>query len=525
MWLAHAVRRRRLLAPGAPALADETRTLTWRELDDRTDALACGLLGRGLVPGDRFALLSRNRLEVIELYVAAAKAGLVVCPVNPTFPAPEVEHIVANVSPACVIADAAAARRLGDALGGGTRIALDSPEFEELYAAAPRPLPLPDRDDVFAVVHTSATSGRAKGVALTHRAIAAGYTATVADFGFTADDVMLYPCPLFHGSMVVSLALLAAGGTLVVQGDFTPQRFLACVERFGVTTTFMVPSMIRFTLQAKAFGTTDLSSLREIVFGGSPMPEPLLRETVRRFGVPVRNSYGLSEGGPIGTALYTADGGDPVSSSGRMLPGCHIEILDERGERLPHGETGEVCVRGDGTMRGYWNDPEATARSLRDGWLRTGDLGRMTEDGLIHLVDRVGDVIIRGGQNVYPAEIERVLATVPGVRDVAVVAAPSEEWGQVPVAFVVADPERTPTLPELISACAAQLGSYKRPAAVRFTEEIPRNAAGKILRRVLKELLPGAGPAHPAPADPASEDRASEDRVPAAARPVAAAGV
>lgn len=274
MWLAHAVRRRCRIAPGAPALADETRTLTWRELDERTDALASGLLGLGLVPGDRLALVSRNRLETIELYVAAAKAGVIVCPVNPTFPAPEVEHIVGNVAPACVIADPAVERRIGHALGPGTRIALGSPEFEALYASAPCTLPLPDLDDVFAVVHTSATSGRAKGVALTHRSIAAGYTATVAEFGFTSDDVLLYPCPLFHGSMVVGLALLAAGGTLVVQGEFTPQRFLAGVERFGATTAFLVPSMVRFVMRAKAFATTDLSSLREIVFGGSPMPEP-----------------------------------------------------------------------------------------------------------------------------------------------------------------------------------------------------------------------------------------------------------
>ncbi|WP_324790074.1 class I adenylate-forming enzyme family protein [Streptomyces sp. H51] len=493
MWLAHAVRRRRQLAPGATALADETRTLTWQELDDRTDALACGLRDLGLTPGDRFAVVSRNRLEVVELYVAAAKAGVTVCPVNPTFPAPEVAHIVRNAGPACVIADPSAAARLGDALGAGTRVLLDSPRFAALYDTPRRALPLPDPDDVFAVVHTSATSGRAKGVALTHRAIAAGYTATVADFGFTPDDVLLYPCPLFHGSMVVGLALLAAGGTLVVQGEFTPQRFLAGVERFAATTAFLVPSMIRFVLRAKAFAATDLSSLREVIFGGAPMPEPLLREALERFGVPVRNSYGLSEGGPIATARYTLDGDTPLTSAGRMLPGCHIEILDEDGRPVPYGETGEVCVRGDGVMRGYWNDPGATARSIRDGRLRTGDLGYMDPGGLIHLVDRRGDVIVRGGQNVYPAEIERVLGEVAGVRDVAVVAAPSEEWGQVPVAFVVADGGRRPTVPELYGACAAQLGSYKRPAAVHFAEEIPRNAAGKVLRRVLKERLATAG--------------------------------
>ena len=497
MWMTQFVRRQRQLRPDAVALADENRELTWGELDARTDALAAGLLDLGARPGDRVVVCSRNRAEVIELYVAAGKAGVIVCPVNPTFPAPEVEHIVRNADPVGVIAEEAVIDRLGPVFGAGWRVCLGGEQYEALYATPPRALPLPRLDDVFALVHTSATTGLAKGVALTHRAIAAGYTATAADFGFGPGQVMLYPCPLFHGSMVVPLALLASGGTVVVQNEFTPQRFLANVRRFRPTTAFLVPSMIRFAMMAKAFDTADLSSLREIIFGGAPMPQELLREALRRFGCPVRNSYGLSEGGPIATALYTeADldenggGATPLHSSGRMLPGCHIEVLDDSGAPVPAGEIGEVCVRGDGTMQGYWRDPAATAVAIRDGWLRTGDLGHMTEDGLIYLIDRRGDVVIRGGQNVYPAEIERVLAAQPGVRDVAVVGAPSAEWGQVPVAFVVAaDADTPPQVSALLAACAAELGSYKRPADVRLVEEIPRNAAGKILRKVLKQQL------------------------------------
>jgi len=497
MWMTQFVRRQRQVRPDAVALADENRELTWGLLDARTDALAAGLLDLGACPGDRVVVCSRNRAEVIELYIAAGKAGVIVCPVNPTFPAPEVEHIVRNADPVGVIAEEAVIDRLDPALGAGWRVRLGGAQYEALYETPPRALPPARLDDVFALVHTSATTGLAKGVALTHRAIAAGYTATAADFGFGPGQVMLYPCPLFHGSMVVPLALLAAGGTVVVQNEFTPQRFLANLRRFRPTTAFLVPSMIRFAMMAKAFDAADLSSLREIIFGGAPMPRELLREALRRFGCPVRNSYGLSEGGPIATALYTesdldeAGGGTtPLHSSGRMLPGCHIEVLDDAGAPVPAGEIGEVCVRGDGTMQGYWRDPAATAAAIRDGWLRTGDLGHMTEDGLIYLIDRRGDVVIRGGQNVYPAEIERVLAAQPGVRDVAVVGAPSAEWGQVPVAFVVAaDADAPPPIPALLAACAAELGSYKRPADVRLVEEIPRNAAGKILRKVLKQQL------------------------------------
>lgn len=492
MWLTHALQRQRQRQPHAVALADQRRCLNWTELDARTDGLACALLDLGAVPGDRIAVCSRNRLEVVEVYLAAAKSGLIVCPINPTFPAPEVEHLIANVAPVGVVGEAAVLQRLAPALGPGWRLALDSPEYEAGCATGARVLPLPLMTDLFAIVHTSATTGRAKGVALSNRAVAAGYTAVVADFALTPDDVLLYPCPLFHGSMIVSLALLAAGGTLVVQSEFTPQRFLSNIERFRPTLAFLVPSMVHFALQAKAFDTTDRSSLRELIFGGSPMPEQLLRQTLTRFEVPVRSSYGTSEAGPIATARYlppgSQDRSDPLLSSGRMHPGCHIQVLDEDGQVLPAGADGEICVRNDGTMTGYWQDEKATGEAIRDGWLRTGDLGSMDPAGNIYLVARRGDVIVRGGQNVYPAEIERILLQQPGVLDAAVVAAPSPDWGQVPVAFVVGGSE-PPTAASLLTACAQQLGSYKRPAEIRFLPEVPRNAGGKILRAELKRLL------------------------------------
>ncbi|MDQ2958070.1 MAG: AMP-binding protein [Actinomycetota bacterium] len=494
MWFTHFLQRQRQRQPDALALADEKRQLTWTELDDRTEALACGLLARGAEPGDRIAVCSRNRLEVVEVYLAAAKAGLIVCPINPTFPAPEVQHIMGNVSPIGVLGDGATLQRLGSAFGTGWQLTLGEDEYEQLCATPGRLARIAKQDDIFAIVHTSATTGRAKGVALSNRAVAAGYTAVVADFSLTSEDVLLYPCPLFHGSMIVSLALLAAGGTLVIQSDFTPQRFLANIERFRPTLTFVVPSMVHFTMQAKAFDTTDLSSLRELIFGGSPMPEPLLAETLDRFGIPVRSSYGLSEAGPIASARYLPTGyrdaepSDPPLCSGRMHPGCHIEVLDSAGNRLPYGEDGEICVRNDGSMSQYWQDEVATAAAFQDGWLRTGDLGHMDPTGRLYLVARRGDVILRGGQNVYPAEIERVLLDQPGVADAAVVAAPSAEWGQVPVAFVVAGQD-VPSAVSLLAGCAGQLGSYKRPAEIRFVAEIPRNAGGKILRAALKGML------------------------------------
>lgn len=501
MWLSHVVRRNRMVRPDALAVADDRRRMTWREFEERTDSLATALLARGLRKGQRVVVCSRNRAEVLELFVAAGKSGIVVCPVNPALQEPEIEYIARNVDAAGVFAEAEALARLDAAFGGGWRVDLDTEEYERLATHPAGPLVLPRQDDVFAILQTSATTGHPKGVVITNRSISACYTAMAAEAGFGPDDVMLNPCPLFHGSMVVGLALMAAGGALVAQREFTPQRFLADVSAYRATRAFLVPSMVHFLLRAKAFDGTDLSSLTELMYGGSPISEPLLREALERFSCRFRNVYGITEGGgPIASAVFDRSDLDSTAagtgelllrSSGRMLPGCHIEIQDDDGAPLPPGEVGEVCVRGDGMMMLYWRDTTATAGAVRDGWLCTGDLGYATADGHLHLVDRRSDLIIRGGQNVYPAEIERVLRAQPGVEDVAVVAAPSTEWGEVPVAFVVAG-EPAPTTAALMRTCLSNLASYKRPTAIRFVEQIPRSAAGKILRRILREQLPAA---------------------------------
>ncbi|MEV7022100.1 AMP-binding protein [Kitasatospora sp. NPDC093558] len=516
MWISHFVRRNRALRPDAPALIDERRTVTWRELDERTDALASSLLERGVQPGDRIAVSAPNRIEVLELYFAAGKAGIVVCPINHSFPAPEVEHVAGNSGPVGVFAEQAVLDRLGPAFGPAWRTPLDGAEYEALATRpAVRALPLPRMDDLFAILHTSATTGRAKGVAVTHRSVSACFTGLAAEAGFGPGDVMINPCPLFHGSMVIGLALLAAGGTLVLQREFQPGRFLADVEKHRATRAFLVPSMLRFAMLTKAFETTDLSSLTEIMYGGAPISEELLREALERFPCGLRNIYGITEGGgPIATTAFApvrsgavADSAEQelrLRSSGRMLPGHHIEVHDPDGRALPPGEIGEVCVRGDGLMDGYWRNPEATAGAIRDGWLRTGDLGYTDPDHFLYLVDRVNDVLIRGGQNVYPAEIERVLSVQPGVTDAAVVGAPSEEWGEVPIAFVAADPAAPTTAAALLKACATELASYKRPARIEFVAEIPRSAAGKILRRVLRDTLTTGAGAAAAPARPSA---------------------
>jgi len=498
MWLPHFVQRNAQVRPQAIALSDAVRQLTWSELDARTDSIACALADLGVISGDRVLVMSANRLEVIELYIAISKAGGIACPLNPNSALAEVEHHISNIEPTGAFAERAVLERLG--LGERVShwaIAIGEDSYEAMARGARHRCSLPEQGDAALIFSTSATTGRSKAVVVSHRSLMACYVGMAAETGMSSSDIMLNPCPLFHGSVVIGLALLAAGGQLAIQRDFTPQRFLADAVRLRATRAFMVPSMIRFVMAAKAFGTTDLSSLREIMHGGGPMTEELLYEALRLFPCRFRNVYGITEGGgPI--ALRASDEPrppgvkhvpNPPLPAGRMIPGAQIIVVDDEGNPVPTGEVGEICVRGDGVMVRYWQNEEATEKTLAGGWLHTGDIGYMDAGGYIYLLDRKNDLIIRGGQNIYPTEIESVLRKHPGVADVAAVGMPSHEWDEVPVAFVVSAGGAELDMVDLIGSCSAELASYKRPAALYLIDEIPRNAAGKILRRVLRERL------------------------------------
>jgi acyl-CoA synthetase (AMP-forming)/AMP-acid ligase II len=496
MWLAHFLHRSSLVRPDALALSDATRECTWRQLDERTSALAAGLIDSGVAAGDRILLLSANRIEVLELFFAAAKAGAVICPLDPTLPLPEIEYIASNLEPSLLFAERSILERLGGSVTC-RNIAVGEQDYESMTSGRRLDPRVPRQSDTAVIFSTAATTGRPKAVVVSHRSIMACYTGMAAETGMSDRDIMLNPCPLFHGSMVIGLALLAAGGRVVLEREFTPQRFLFDVARLKATRAFLVPSMVRFVLAARAFDQTDLSSLQEIMHGGGPMPVEVLREALSRFPCRFRSVYGITEGGgPI--ALLSSSEPQPDASmrdessplpAGRMMIGAQIAVMDEAGRPLPPGENGEIRVRGEGLMDGYWRNPEATAKAITDGWLHTGDLGYVDRDGYVFLLDRKNDLIIRGGQNVYPAEIERVIRAEPGVADVAALGIPSADWGEVPLAFVVAEDGAKLNPASLIAACTRQLASYKRPVAVRLIDKIPRSVAGKILRRVLREQL------------------------------------
>ncbi|MFI0939833.1 class I adenylate-forming enzyme family protein [Streptomyces sp. NPDC021020] len=494
MWLAHIVRRGLDRRPDAVALRDARRTVTWRQLDREVRALAA--LAGGLPQGSRVVVLSGNRVEVLETYLACAAAGLTAAPVNPALTDPELTAIVDSVEPAAAVADEAGAARLRAAYPALPVIDIAGVEERGRAAADGPPLaPAPGTalSDPALILHTSATTGRAKGVVVDQRSLQANAMAWIADVRPEPGTRFLNAGPLFHGSVVIALDYLAAGAEVCVLDRYTPQGCLAALADWRIEHAFLVPSMVRLLLDARALGSTDLGSLRLLLHGAAPMPAELAERAARELGAGLQTIFGITEGGGPVLSLRPDDtaGAPPLPGAvcvGSPMLGTALRITDEAGDDVPPGTVGELQVTGDGLMQGYWKNPEATAESVRDGWLNTRDLGCVAPDGLVWVVDRRNDLILRGGQNVYPAEIEHVLRQSPNVADVAVVPLPSPVWGQTPVAFVQTAEGGTFDEAELLGLCVGQLAAYKRPSRFVAIERVPRNPAGKVLRVQLREL-------------------------------------
>jgi acyl-CoA synthetase (AMP-forming)/AMP-acid ligase II len=495
MWWAHVARSRALAQPDRIAVADDVAARTFAELDACSSRLAHVLADRhGVGAGDRVAVVSRNRVEVFEALIAIAKCGAVSMPLNPALTESEVAEQLADAPVRAVLADSEGLRALGSARAAQV-LCFDEPEYEALLGSAVEaPVVASGPGAVATLLSTSATTGRAKRVALTNASLAASTRSWLATAPVGPDDVLLSATPLYHSTVTIVMAFLFAGAQIAVMRQLTAQRLLDAIERHRATHLYLVPSMVTFCLRARSLAQTDTSSVRELVHGASPMPCELRQRAAEAFGCALRDCYGQAEaGGPITlldpmTAADFAHDDPRQHSVGRPLEGVELRVVDDGGRLLPAGARGEVEVRSASLMQGYDGDPAASAAALRDGWLATGDIGYLDAAGYLHLHERKADVLIRGGQNVYPAEIERVLSTHPGVAEVAVVGATDTDWGEVPVAFVV-PAALPPEKATLLQFARLQLAPHKRPVGVAFVDELPRNAAGKILKRRLRDQL------------------------------------
>jgi fatty-acyl-CoA synthase len=477
------------------------RELTWAELDRRTDAVAAVLATRGVAQGDRVAALLNNCPEFMETVIACMKLGAIFVPLNVRLSPGEIANLISHSDTRVVVTDGLLYERLAPALEGDPGITVifcgeepppSTVPFAELEAgnadAAPEVATAPD-DPLF-LCYTSGTTGDPKGALLSHRNILQPALNQILIHEVGKSDRLFLPFPLVFTGGLISNAMLAyvAGAELVLDSAFDPARSLEVLSSQRITIFMAVPVIWQAIAALEGFDDADLSSLKVAKSGGAPVPKKLL-ETYQTKGIGMIQGYALTEGSGITTTLHERDALRKLGSTGIPTNGTRLRIRSESGEDLPAGEVGEVMVRGPEVMLGYWQDEAASAAALPDGWLATGDLGYLDEEGHLWIVDRKKDMFISGGLNVFPAEIERVLGGLEGIGEVAVVGVPSERWGEVAAAIVVPpDDSEPPTTETLIAHCREHLADYKVPKyVIHRAEPLPRTMSGKVLKRELAE--------------------------------------
>ncbi len=476
---------------------------TWAQLDERVRRVASALRAEGVGPGDRIAVLDLNHPSCLELTLACARIGAANAVVNFRLAPPEIVYVI-NDAAAAVLAVgpefAGTVEQVADELPSVRRVLRLGGEADEYEAwlAAHEPDAEPfdaAPEDCFVQLYTSGTTGFPKGAMLTHRGMLSHAEHVAHDFELAPNDVVQIAMPLFHvGGMSYALLALGQGARIVMARIPDPGALLDMIAIERITHTFLVPALMGAMTQAPVAAARDLSSLRAVSYGASPCPLPVMRASLDLFGPKLHQVYGMTEACGVVTSLGPADHDDPsvehrLVSAGKPIIGVEIEVRDpDRGTPLPTGEPGEIWVRTEQLMSGYWGKPDATASALtEDGWLRSGDGGHIDADGYVYVTDRIKDMIVSGGENVYPAEIERVLAEHPTVADVAVIGVPDERWGEVPKAVVVARSGQDIDTDALLAHCREHLASFKCPKSVDVLDALPRNATGKILKKDLRK--------------------------------------
>ena len=493
--------RRAAATPRLPAITFDGHTTSYGELLDRIDRLAAELAAGGVGRGDRVGYLGLNDPMFLITLFAAARIGAVFVPLNYRLTAAELGYILADAGVHTLLADARHAAVAGPVLSGsGVRRAL-------ALSAVPGWEPLPDllanrgrlaapvhprSAEVAVIMYTSGTTGRPKGAMLTHGNLFWNNVNALLSFDVSQDDVSLVAAPLFHigGLNVTTLVTLQKGGQIVLMPAFDPGLALKLIAEYRVTTMFGVPAMFLFMSQVPEFAAADLSSVRFLICGGAPVPEALISRYGQR-GIAFVQGYGLTETAPLALVLRTDEVSVKVGAAGHaVLPLSDVRLVDVENNPVAPGERGEICVRGPQVMAGYWHNREATGAVIDvDGWFHTGDIGQADQDGYVYVVDRLKDMVITGGENVYPAEVEAVLYHHPAIADVAVLGTPHEQWGEAVTAVVALNPGAALTLEELSAFARDKLAGYKIPLRLEVVDALPRNPAGKVLKYQLLERL------------------------------------
>ena len=502
---------------GHTALVGEHRTLTFVDVEAESNRLASALASKlEVARGERVAILLANVPEFVVTDFALIKAGLLRVQINPRYTASEVEFIVNHSGASVLVTSAAfadivlrvrerapglkyvvvveeAPAGLATSETGGAPVVRWSDVLAE-GNAAPFAVETND-DDGYMLAYTSGTTGRPKGALTTVRARFANMMNVYANEMFVAaSDVMLHVASLAHGSGTKVLPFFVKGAMNVLLPKFAPRAFFEAVEAHRVTTSWMVPTMVAMLVDAPERARFDHRSLRTIIYGGAPMPQPVMQRALDAFGPIFVQMYGLTEA-PHPDLVLGKDEHltDPrtgrrqgAGATGRAAVGVRVRLVDDAGRDVPTGDVGEMVIAGDHVMAGYWNDPVATAETLRNGWCHTGDLARMDADGFYYVVDRKKEMIISGGYNVYPREVEEVLYRHPSIVECAVIGVPDELWGECVHALIVVKAGARVGADEVAAHCAADLAGYKKPRRITFVDALPRTANGKIDKKALR---------------------------------------
>ncbi|WP_029267227.1 class I adenylate-forming enzyme family protein [Virgibacillus alimentarius] len=466
---------------------------TYGEFFYKVKRVAAYFQQKGYQKDDVIALYALNSDLFLACYYGIQLGGFSVMPVNTKLAAPEVEYIFSHSEAKALVYDVRLEETVNqtnhtfqDVLTIGGNDTLDQIINDETLEYTPTKL---EAEDIGVVMYTSGTTGKPKGVMLTHQNIKAVGMIWSEAMDITNDDRMLVSTPLFHcaASHVFVVPVTYKGGTIIIEENFSPTGTIQTLQNASPTMFFGVPAMYSFLLNLPNIKNIKLPTLRLFGYGAAPMPYELIKQLKNIFpDVKIQNLYGQTENSPAATTLKDHFTLEKIGSVGESLPQTEVLVVDEHGKSVPTGEIGEIIVKGPQVMKGYLKDEEATHQAIKDGWLYSGDLGRLDKDGLLYIVDRRKDMIIRGGENVYPVEIEEVLYQIPELLEVAVVGVPHEIYGEVPKTFAVVKEGKTISEQVIIDYCNMHLAAYKVPMEVEIMNELPRNASGKVLKHTLR---------------------------------------
>ena len=487
--------------PGAVAMEHKGRTTTYAELNAHSAQIANGLIATGRRAGSRVAYLGKNSDVYFELLLGSARANWVIVPINWRLSPSEVEFIIADAAAEVVVVEREFLNRVELLLAETAKqvLVIEGEDARDFRAWRERQSPSdPDlshqSDATVIMMYTSGTTGVPKGVELTNRNIL-GHLRFIANGAFgewTADDVQLICLPISHiGGTDCGLWGIYAGARNLILATASAEEIVGAFAQRSITITGLVPAIVNLVLDHPEVARADFSHLKLISYGGSPISAELLVRATEVFDCRFQQLFGLTEttGGVVKLAHEDHVDGNPkrLRSCGRPLPDVEVRVVDETGTPRPVGETGEIAIRAEVVMKGYWNRPAETREAIRDGWFFTGDAGYFDADGYLYIHDRIKDKIVSGGENIYPAEVEAALAAHAAVAETAVIGVPDPKWGEAVKAFVVLRPGHSPSAAELIAFARTRIAAFKCPKSIEFVHAVPRNASGKILRRELRQ--------------------------------------